>query len=112
MLPEPFDYTDSGLVIQDAMLDVFAKQKGNPKPDLRIKLGNYVVQTGIWLDVPKAGHVVCEILSPKVEIQQDFDLELNGHEKGLGPAAWFSILLQRYRRHRHSLLKSRYESNP
>ncbi|HNN59868.1 MAG TPA: hypothetical protein PKN93_08685 [Leptospiraceae bacterium] len=43
MLPEPFDYTDSGLVIQDAMLDVFAKQKGNPKPDLRIKLGDYVV---------------------------------------------------------------------
>jgi hypothetical protein len=38
-------------------------------------------------------HVFCEILSAKVEIQQDFDLELNGHEKGLGPAAWFSILL-------------------
>jgi len=72
------DYADSGLSIQAAMVDRFKKaQKQGERPDHILWAGLRIV-TADSIPVPSAGTVRSEFLSAKGDVEQGFDLKVDG----------------------------------
>lgn len=72
------DYADSGLTIQYAMLDHFKRFPDRiQRPDY-VLWGGLQVKTGDFLAVPAQGIVRGEFLSSKGDVEQGFDLKLDG----------------------------------
>lgn len=72
------DYSDSGLSIQQAMVDHI---KRHPDKKLRphyILWAGHRVQTSDILQVPSKGVVRAEFISASSEVRQGFDIKLNG----------------------------------
>jgi hypothetical protein len=76
-LPVP-DYANSGLTIQGAMLDLIKRfPDKNNRPNYILWNGRQIL-TGDSLAVPAHGVVRVEILSSKGDVEQGFDLKLDG----------------------------------
>lgn len=72
------DYLDSGLTIQDAMLDHFKRFPDKRQRPGHILWGELEVRTSDCLTVPAHGVVQGEILSSKGDVRQGFDLKIDG----------------------------------
>jgi len=72
------DYADSGLTIQYAMLDHFKRFPDKRERPGYILWGGRQVKTGDSVDVPANGVVRGELLSSKGDVEQGFDLKLDG----------------------------------
>ncbi|RQP24220.1 hypothetical protein [Piscinibacter terrae] len=76
---EGIDYKDTGLSIQQAMLDCAKRSTMRvPRRPLTIQWGNRLVQTSDVWDVQRSGRVYAEILKASPAIEQGFDLSVNG----------------------------------
>jgi hypothetical protein len=72
------DYADSGLTIQYAMLDHFRRFPDKSQRPDHVVWGGRKVKTGDSLAVPAHGVVRAEFLSSKSDLEQGFDLKLDG----------------------------------
>ena len=76
--PAMRDYSESGLTIQDAMLDLMKRFPDRKQRPDYLLWGGRKVKTGDRLSVPVRGVVRGEFLSAKGDIEQGFDLKVDG----------------------------------
>jgi len=72
------DYADSGLTIQDATLDLARRFPDRKQRPDYLLWGGRRVKTGDRLSVPARGVIRGEFLSSKGDVEQGFDLEVDG----------------------------------
>jgi hypothetical protein len=72
------DYAQSGLTIQFAILDHFKQFPERERRSRSILWSGHRVMTADAFVIPESGTIVGEFLSSKGEIEQGFDIKLNG----------------------------------
>lgn len=81
-MPNPsmteFDYSTTGLTIQQAMVADYHKNPGKSKRPRAIRWGTHQIQTVDAWDVPKNGRIRLEFLRCSGDIRQGVDIKLDG----------------------------------
>lgn len=98
-----FDYSTTGLSIQESMVTDFKKHPSKIKGPRSIRWGSHRIQTADLLDVPKEGRIRLEFLSwSNTTVKQAVDISLKGNiwlADGTGVSVlrtWFDLQLENF----------------
>lgn len=108
MMKNMKDYATSGLDIQYAVLDQ-AKRYGDKVPRF-LRWGQHNITTADFIAVPEHGIIRGEFLSVKGQIEQGFDLKLDGYLV-LGSRQRVSLLRTWYNRRLPNMVEYPFYSN-